>query len=108
MDKHDMSMVGRTCMVTGGTSGIGLATARGLANQGAHVIIIGRSIEKGARIATYLKEETGTNAIESMTADLSSQRGIVELANEFKSKHQNQNNGYYQTCFPYGLDDRSS
>lgn len=84
-----MPMIGRTCMVTGGTSGIGLATAKGLADQGAHVIVIGRSVEKGARIVSHLKAETGNNAIESMTADLSSQKSIVKLANEFKTNHQN-------------------
>jgi NAD(P)-dependent dehydrogenase (short-subunit alcohol dehydrogenase family) len=89
MDKHDLPMIGKTCMVTGGTSGIGLATAKGLADQGAQVIIIGRNVEKGARIASYLKAETGNDAIESMTADLSSQKSIVELANEFKGNHQN-------------------
>ena len=39
---HDGPMAGRTVLVTGATSGIGRATALGLATMGAHVAITGR------------------------------------------------------------------
>ena len=39
-------MQGKTCLVTGATSGIGLVTARELARKGAVVIVAGRSRER--------------------------------------------------------------
>lgn len=38
-------MQNKVCMITGATSGIGKATAMGLANIGANVVIIGRDEE---------------------------------------------------------------
>ncbi len=45
---HELS--GRRAFVTGGTSGIGRATAQALAREGAHVLISGRSEARGAEV----------------------------------------------------------
>jgi NAD(P)-dependent dehydrogenase (short-subunit alcohol dehydrogenase family) len=45
---HELS--GRRALVTGGTSGIGRATAEALAREGAHVLISGRSEARGAEV----------------------------------------------------------
>lgn len=50
----DLELTGRTALVTGGTAGIGLASARALAEAGASVIISGRDPEKGADAAAGL------------------------------------------------------
>ena len=42
---------GKITVITGGTSGIGAATAEVFAGEGAKVIIAGRSEEKGAKLA---------------------------------------------------------
>ena len=50
--QHPESLAGKTCLVTGATSGIGQETALALAKQGAHVVIAGRSPERAEAART--------------------------------------------------------
>ena len=75
-------------MVTGATSGIGEATALGLAKQGADVIVVGRNPRKGADTVSKIKSKTGNSSVKFMLADLSSQKDIHRLAEQFKSNYQ--------------------
>jgi len=45
-----LDLAGRTALVTGGTSGIGLETARVLALRGAHVLVAGRTLDKARAV----------------------------------------------------------
>ena len=81
-------MAGKICMVTGATSGIGEATALGLAKQGASVIVVGRNTRKGADTVNKIKNKTGNSSVKFMQADLSSQKDIRRLAEQFKSSYQ--------------------
>jgi NAD(P)-dependent dehydrogenase (short-subunit alcohol dehydrogenase family) len=83
----DNSMNGKVCLVTGATSGIGAETAKQLARLGATVILVGRSADKSAVAVAWIKQQTGNAAVEYMLADLSSQKQVRELAQQFKSKH---------------------
>jgi len=73
-------MDGKTCLITGATSGIGREMALGLALRGARVIIVGRSPERSAATVRALTARTGNSRIECLIADLSSQASIRELA----------------------------
>ncbi|OGO29041.1 MAG: short-chain dehydrogenase [Chloroflexi bacterium RBG_16_52_11] len=87
MTQTDNSMKGKICMVTGATSGIGEATARALAQMGATVIAVGRNPEKSSAVVNRIKQEARNPLVEFMLADLSSQKAIHQLAEEFKGRH---------------------
>jgi retinol dehydrogenase 12 len=85
------SMQGKTIIVTGGTNGIGLVTARELARLGAQVTIISRDPEKCAAVVENIKKETGNPNVEYITADLSVMAEIRQAAYEFKKRHTHLN-----------------
>jgi NAD(P)-dependent dehydrogenase (short-subunit alcohol dehydrogenase family) len=76
----------RIILVTGATGGIGLATARGLAQQGATVIVVGRSLEKSRSVVEVIKEETGNARVDFLVADLSLQSDIRRLAAQVRER----------------------
>ena len=77
---HSGPMTGRTVLVTGGTSGIGRATALGLATKGAHVAITGRDRERTEDAAREIRAAGGR--VTMFVADLSSQSQVHRLADE--------------------------
>ena len=73
------SMEGKTCLVTGATSGIGAVSAEVLARAGATVIVVGRNPERCQATAARLRDATG-RAEEPIVADLSSQADVRRVA----------------------------
>ncbi|GAA2489221.1 SDR family oxidoreductase [Terrabacter carboxydivorans] len=71
-------MAGRTVLVTGGTGGIGLATATRLAGLGARVGIVGRDASRAESAATSIRTVGGR--VDVFVADLSAQREVHSLA----------------------------
>ena len=74
-------------MVTGANSGIGKATAMGLAEMGATVILVCRSKEKGEAALSEMREKSGNNSLDLMLADMSSMQSVRQLASEFRRKY---------------------
>jgi retinol dehydrogenase-14 len=74
-------MAGRTVLVTGGTGGIGKATAIGLATKGAHLAITGRDRERTEGAAREIRA-AGGGQVDVFVADLSSQSEVRRLADE--------------------------
>jgi NAD(P)-dependent dehydrogenase (short-subunit alcohol dehydrogenase family) len=81
------AMNGRICLVTGATSGIGKATAQGLADMGATVALVARNPHKGQATVEEIREKTGNANLDVLVADLSSQAEIRKLADEFKRRY---------------------
>lgn len=61
----------RHALITGATSGLGLAAARQLAELGARLTLVARNQEKAERLVADLKEQTGNDRITCEIADLS-------------------------------------
>jgi NAD(P)-dependent dehydrogenase (short-subunit alcohol dehydrogenase family) len=80
------SMAGKVCMVTGANAGIGKATAQGLANISATVVMVCRSQERGEAALAEIREQSSNDHISLLVADLASQTEIRRLAEDFK-KH---------------------
>ena len=68
-----------TALVTGGTAGIGLATAQALADRGAHVIITGRDPQKGKAALAALGDQ---RSVQFIAADLGDLDSVDSLAKE--------------------------
>ncbi len=80
------SIQGKSVLVTGATSGIGLVTARELARMGAQVTIISRNAVKCAAVAEEIKIRSGT-PVEFIASDLSTLAGIMQAAADYKQRH---------------------
>jgi NAD(P)-dependent dehydrogenase (short-subunit alcohol dehydrogenase family) len=74
-------MAGKTVLVTGGTSGIGRATAQGLSLLGARVAIAGRDDRRTHDVARDISSASGA-PVQAFVADLSSQGQVRRLAEE--------------------------
>lgn len=77
-ESNDMS--GRICLITGATSGIGLATAHELAARGATIALVGRNEAKTRAVMEDIRQRTGNTRIDYLLADLSSQAAVRRLA----------------------------
>ena len=78
--------MGKTVLVTGATSGIGLAGAEALAREGWRVFVHGRSDERLAPILEKLRERVPSGAFEGMAADLGSLASVASLAEQVRRK----------------------
>jgi retinol dehydrogenase-14 len=73
-------MAGKSVLVTGGTGGIGKATAIGLAALGARVGITGRDQARTEAAAASIRAAAGSPAVDAFAADMSIQAGVRRLA----------------------------
>ncbi|UCG42985.1 MAG: SDR family NAD(P)-dependent oxidoreductase [candidate division WOR-3 bacterium] len=77
----------KTCLVTGATSGIGLPTARALAQAGCRVVIASRNPGKCERVSAELREQTGNRDVGFIAADLSLMAAVRQAAAEFRRRY---------------------
>lgn len=84
-------LTGRTAVVTGGNSGIGLIECRELARHGATVILACRNQRKGQEAAAKIREALGPGSsgakVEVRQLDLASLDSIREFAEQFRADH---------------------
>ncbi|MEJ8814742.1 SDR family oxidoreductase [Variovorax ureilyticus] len=75
-----MRFAGKTCLVTGGSRGLGFAVAQDLVEEGARVVIVGRDAAQLLKAS----EQLGSQTI-SVEADLSTQAGIDRVADALRN-----------------------
>ena len=82
VDNSTGPMTGKTVLVTGGTGGIGRATAAALAGLGARVGITGRDLVRTRAAAAEIVAPSGNPAVDAFAGDMSSQAQVRRLARE--------------------------
>ena len=75
-----VDLSGKRAVVTGASSGIGVETARALADAGAAVTLAVRNAEAGERVAAEIREGTGNGAVTVGALDLSDLSSVAAFA----------------------------
>ena len=78
---------GRTAIVTGANSGLGLSTARELARHGAHVVLACRNLQKGQAALQEIEAAAPAAELELAELDLGNLASVEEFANGFRASH---------------------
>jgi NAD(P)-dependent dehydrogenase (short-subunit alcohol dehydrogenase family) len=76
----------KTVLITGGSSGIGRATAGALARLGARVVIAARDLERSRAVASEITRAAGNEA-RAMCLDLTSMESIRAFSAQFLEEH---------------------
>ncbi len=71
-----------TIVITGGNAGLGKATAVGLAEQGAHVVITSRDERRGREAAEEIRSRSGNDRVDVMRLDLADLASVREFADQ--------------------------
>jgi NAD(P)-dependent dehydrogenase (short-subunit alcohol dehydrogenase family) len=79
-----VDLSGRRAIVTGGSSGLGLETARALASAGAEVTLAVRNPEAGERAIRAIAAETGNSAVHVLPLELTDRASVVALVDAWR------------------------
>ena len=85
--ENDRSMMDKTVLITGGTSGIGKETALGLARMNATLVIVGRDKERTIRAVDEIRRTSGNDKVDHYLCDMASLAEVRKLASDFLSDH---------------------
>src|ERR1700680_4283811 len=81
-NNHGQKLAGKIAVITGGSSGIGLATAERFVEEGAHVVITGRREKELKEAAAFIKRNVTT-----VTGDITRLEDLDRLYAVVKEKH---------------------
>lgn len=77
MSLIDSGLRGRTAMIFGASSGLGLASARALASEGAHVVLLSRTQEKLDAVAADIRQQFAVDA-HSIPVDINDEAALAK------------------------------
>ncbi|MBU3705031.1 MAG: SDR family NAD(P)-dependent oxidoreductase, partial [Ilumatobacteraceae bacterium] len=83
----DVSLVGKTVVVTGHTSGLGYAAACQLRSMGADLVVVGRNRARSEEAAERIKKTNGVGTLEVSVADMGELGEVRELATWLATTH---------------------
>ena len=81
-------LTGKTAIVTGANSGIGLETARELARKGAQVVLACRNEQKGAAALDDIRKDGASGAVELRSLDLADLGSVERFATGFSERYE--------------------
>ena len=70
---------GKTALITGASSGIGLEAAVKTARMGADVVMVARDLQRGEAALKDVKARSGSEKVRLLLCDFSSQAGVRAL-----------------------------
>jgi NAD(P)-dependent dehydrogenase (short-subunit alcohol dehydrogenase family) len=80
----DADLTGRRAIVTGASSGIGVATARALASANAEVVLAIRNVDAGNQVAQDITSTTGNDKVRVAPLDLSDQQSVCDFMADWR------------------------
>lgn len=83
----DYDQTGQVVVITGATSGLGLAAARQMAANGASLVLVGRDPAKTDRVREEIAAASGNDRVESVVADLSELDAVEAAARAIAAAH---------------------
>uniref|UniRef100_A0A914VG23 Uncharacterized protein n=1 Tax=Plectus sambesii TaxID=2011161 RepID=A0A914VG23_9BILA len=81
-----IDLTGKTALITGTNSGIGIETARSLALHGAHIVMANRNIAASEKLRDEILAERSDAKVDIISIELSSLKSVKSAAEEFLSK----------------------
>uniref|UniRef100_A0A914VE82 NAD(P)-binding protein n=1 Tax=Plectus sambesii TaxID=2011161 RepID=A0A914VE82_9BILA len=82
----DIDLTGKTALITGTNSGIGIETARSLALHGAHVVMANRNIPASEKLRDEIIAEKPDAKVDILPIELSSLKSVKKAAEEYIAK----------------------
>ncbi|TDX12839.1 oxidoreductase [Flavobacterium sp. S87F.05.LMB.W.Kidney.N] len=82
------SQQGKTILITGANSGLGLEASRVLSSKGAHVIMTARNLKSGKEAISLIKNKNANAKLDLMQLDLSDFASIHQFSQEFHKKYK--------------------
>src|SRR5258705_3369849 len=84
----DLDLSHVAAIVTGASGGLGLETARALAERGARVTLTARDMAKGEAAAEQIRKSTGNPKVDVIALELMSLDSVRAFAKEFAARHK--------------------
>lgn len=79
----EVDLAGRVCLITGANSGLGRASAEGLARLGAEVWLLCRNADRAAEAAAAIRRATGSRRVKTAQIDVANLASVRAFAASF-------------------------